>query len=690
MQQISARRRAFTLISKYKAAVALAAVVLLSFLLNFLFIGNNGYGNAYYAAAVRSMSQSWHNFFYVSFDPAGVVSVDKPPLGLWVQVLFVRVFGYHGWAMLLPQALAGAGSTFLMYRLTQRYFGKAAGLFAALVFALSPAVVVASRNNTMDMQLILALLGAAWFFLRSLEGRKWRHLLICAALVGVGFNVKMLQAYLMLPAMALAYLIFAREKVLLRLAKGAACLAVVAVVSFGWAYAVDAADPSQRPYVGSSTDNTVRQLILGHNGAQRLSGGMGGGRGGAGFGSFGQGGGLQPGGQDGRGDGRGQNNQNNQNNRNPPNNPADGNGQTPPQGNGQGQTGGNAPNGGNGFGRGGFGGGRGGAGNDIGTEGPLRLWSADLFGQISWLLALMPFVVLAGLRRGVLRSPKLGVAVFWGIYLATTAAFFSFAGFWHRYYLCMMAPGIAALAGIGITRMGRAWRGREGWRQVLLPASIAATVAVAIFQVNQYPQVRGWLLPVILGGAAVAFAALALGRSQTGAWARPVAMAATLAALLAGPFYWSLTATLYPPQNSTLPYAGPELTSGAIRGQTANQEPFAGATGSTLALEQYLVAHYQPGSFLVVAQRANDVADFIVDTGLPAVAYGGFLGSDNAVSLEQLQQWVAQGKVTYFLLSGQGGGFGGGGDLESYVRQNATAVDSSEYGGSGQLYVFGQ
>ncbi len=190
--------------------LALYGIVLLSFFLNFFLIGQSGYGNAYYAAAIRSMTQSWYNFFYISFDPAGVVSVDKSPLGLWVQALFVLLFGYHGWAMLLPQALAGALSSLMVYVLTERYFGKPAGLIAALTFALTPAVVVASRNNTMDMQLVLALLLAAWLLMRAETGRL-RHLLLCALMLGLGFKHQNAQAYLALPAVALAYLGFSQR-----------------------------------------------------------------------------------------------------------------------------------------------------------------------------------------------------------------------------------------------------------------------------------------------------------------------------------------------------------------------------------------------------------------------------------------------------------------------------------------------
>lgn len=219
--------------------LVLGLIAVLSFGLNFYAISRIGFGNAYYAAAIKSMTQSFHNFFFVSFDPAGVVTVDKPPLGLWVQALFVMAFGYHGWAMLLPQALAGAASSVMMYVLTARHFGRPAGLISALVFAVTPAVVVASRNNTMDMQLVFVLLIATWFLFRSIEKGKWRYLFLAALFVGIGFNVKMLEAYLILPAAAIVYLIFAKEKFMKRLAAGLISVLIAGVVSFAWVAAVD-------------------------------------------------------------------------------------------------------------------------------------------------------------------------------------------------------------------------------------------------------------------------------------------------------------------------------------------------------------------------------------------------------------------------------------------------------------------
>jgi len=653
------------------AGMLACGIALLSFLMNFLLIGQSGYGNAYYAAAIRSMTQSLHNFFFISFDPAGVVAVDKPPVGLWVQALFVMAFGYHGWAMLLPQALAGAGSTYMTYRLTNKYFGPGAGLTASLAFALTPAAVVASRNNTMDMQLLFVLLCAAWFFCKALDTGKWRHLLYAALLVGLGFNIKMLQAYLILPAMALTYLIFAKEKFGRRLLKCVGSLAVIVALSLVWVLAVDLTPAQNRPYVGSSANNTVLELIFGHNGLERLDGGFGGrggranfgaGDDGQGIGGFGQddGGRNRGGGPDG-GFGR------------------DGRANPPQMQGGAGDIGGFAMQNR----------GMGGAGNDIGSPGLLRLWSGDLYGQISWLLPLAALGLVFGLRRGEGQTRRM--RVFWGIYLLTTAAFFSFAGFWHRYYLCMMAPGIAVLTGIGAVDAYRAFRDRDGWRQWLLPAALLLTAGIAVYEVYGYEQVRVWLVPVIIGLAAVSLILMALSRAGAAKTLRRAAMGAMLLSVLAGPFYWALTAVLYVPENVTLPYAGPELASIAkTPGMTANQEPFSGATGDMLLLEQYLVAHYTEGTYLVVAQRANDVADFIVDTGLPAVAYGGFLGSDNAMTLDRLKELAAAGTVTYFLVTSGGGG---GSELVSYVQQNAALVDSSEYGASGssagRLYRFG-
>src|SRR5919199_1254085 len=179
--------------------LALAAVLGLSAFLNLAWLPGEGYANSYYAAAVKNMLTSWHNFFFVSFD-AGFVSVDKPPLGLWVQAASAYLFGFDGLSLLLPQVIAGVLSVALLYHLVSRAFGPVAGLLSALVLVVTPISVAVQRNNNVDALLILALLLAAWVFFIAAERGSLRWLLLGAVIVGVGFNIKMMQAFLVLPA----------------------------------------------------------------------------------------------------------------------------------------------------------------------------------------------------------------------------------------------------------------------------------------------------------------------------------------------------------------------------------------------------------------------------------------------------------------------------------------------------------
>src|SRR5213078_1277409 len=137
--------------------LALAVVMLISLFMNFYQLGQNGFGNLYYAAAIRSMLDNLHNFFFVAFDPGGFVSIDKPPLGFWLQATFARLFGFNGWSLLLPQALAGIISVALLYVLVRRVFGPTMGVLAALALAITPVSVAAARNNTPDSLLVMVM-----------------------------------------------------------------------------------------------------------------------------------------------------------------------------------------------------------------------------------------------------------------------------------------------------------------------------------------------------------------------------------------------------------------------------------------------------------------------------------------------------------------------------------------------------
>jgi hypothetical protein len=260
---------------KYLPALAIVAIMILSATLHLWDISSIGDSNAYYTAAVESMTQSWHNFFYASAEPGGSVSVDKPPLGLQIETLFALVFGVSGFSTVLPNILAGVFSVPLLYQLVKKHFGIVAGLVAALVMAVTPVVFAADRNNTQDGLLTFFLLLAAWAFIQAVESGRARWLFLGAVIVGLGFNIKMLQAYLPVPAFFALYLLGAKVGWFRKIGLTLAALAVMAAVSLSWALYVDSVPADERPYIGSSQDNSVMGLITGHNGTSRLFGGGG-------------------------------------------------------------------------------------------------------------------------------------------------------------------------------------------------------------------------------------------------------------------------------------------------------------------------------------------------------------------------------------------------------------------------------
>ena len=260
--------------------LALGLIVVLSAFLNFFQLSREGYANSFYAAAVKSMSMSWHNFFFAAFDPGAFVTIDKPPLGFWFQVASVKLFGFSGVSILLPEALAGMLSVVLLYHLVTRVFGKAAGLLAALFMAITPVAIADNRNNTIDSILVLFMLLGAWAISHAVEERqpgasRWAGfcwLLLCAVFVGLGFNIKMLEAFLVVPAFGLVYLLGAQARWRTRVVHLFFAAILLLSVSLSWAVAVDLTPASQRPWVDSTTTNSEVDLAIGYNGLQRLLG----------------------------------------------------------------------------------------------------------------------------------------------------------------------------------------------------------------------------------------------------------------------------------------------------------------------------------------------------------------------------------------------------------------------------------
>ena len=232
----------------------------------------SGWANAYYAAAAQAGGQSWTAWFFGSSDAANAITVDKTPAALWITGLSVRLFGLSSWSILAPQALMGVATVGLLYAAVRRTAGRPAGLLAGAALALTPVAVLMFRFNNPDALLTLLLVGAAYTTLRAVESGRPRWLVLAATLVGFGFLAKMLQAYLVVPALVAAWA-WAAPVGLGRRIRGLALAAVALVVSSAWWVLVIELWPADaRPYIGGSQTNSVWELVFGYNGFGRLTG----------------------------------------------------------------------------------------------------------------------------------------------------------------------------------------------------------------------------------------------------------------------------------------------------------------------------------------------------------------------------------------------------------------------------------
>src|SRR4051812_5520089 len=250
----------------------------------------SGWGNSFYSAAVQAGSQSWKALFFGSSDAANSITVDKPPVSLWVMGLSARVFGVNSWAILAPQALMGVASVGLLYASVRRAFAPSAGLLAGLVLAVTPVATLMFRFNNPDALLVLLLVAAAYATGRAVEQGRTRWLVLAGVLIGFAFLTKMLQALLVVPGLAAVYLLAGPSTVLRRIHQ--LLLGGLAMVaSAGWYIAlVELIPASSRPYIGGSQHNSILELTLGYNGFGRLTGNETGSVGGGGPGGGGPGG----------------------------------------------------------------------------------------------------------------------------------------------------------------------------------------------------------------------------------------------------------------------------------------------------------------------------------------------------------------------------------------------------------------
>jgi len=614
--------------------IGLPVVIAVSAVLNTHRLSQNSYANLFYSAGDRSMLRSLHNFLFASFDPGGLVTVDKPPVALWVQVVSAKLFGFSPLSLLLPEAITGILAVALLYVILARRMGALAASGGALGLAVFPSFVAVSRANGVDPVLILLLVIACGLGLRACETGRWRTLIGCAVVIGLAFNTKTLAAYLVVPSIALAFLVCApgslRRRILQLLAAGVA----MAVVSFAWIAVVELTPASQRPYVGSSLHNTEIGLTFEYNGFGRVEGQVGGPNS-----IVVEPGAYVPSAQEQKVDAAVRAKDRGHAKPAPTNPPLDPALEAAP------------------------------AKPPIVTKGreknpipfgespkPLRLFGKGLGDQAGWLLPLAVFGLIGLLalvlldrdesrgRRHPRRDPRLALALVLGGWFVVEAAVLSLSkGIVHPYYVSALAPGTGAMAGAGAAALAKLARGRISQRVVgisLVAGALASTGLVeAVLMHREHYLVS--FIPVLAAGAAVAFLALITVRRL----ATPAIALAFLLMLIVPAKYASTT--WLAPVEGTFAAAGPNAAAGP-GGYGVNAHDAA----IDRALANYVVTHH-PGSRWALLTVASDTSSPLILMGLDAGALGGYSGTDPAVNGARLGRMVARKEARYVLLGGE-------------------------------------
>jgi len=629
------------------ARPALVAVLALAAVLCLWNLTISGTSNDYYAAAVKSASVDWKAWFFGSLDPGSFITVDKPPLSLWMMGLSARVFGFSSFSMLLPDALCTIAAVGLLHATVKRAFGPAAGLAAALALATTPITIAIARVNNPDALLILLLVASAFFTQKAIANGRTRPLLIAGALVGLAFMTKMLQGWMIVPALGAAYLFAGPPKLGTRIAQLAGAFATMVLVSAAWPVAVTLW-PGSKPYIGGSTNGSVWNLIFGYNGFGRLTGDESGTGGGGGSPTFGGVAGLW----------RMFNEQ---------------------------------------------------VGGQVAWLLPLAgvsllagLWltrraprtDARRAGLILFGVWALVHVLVFSTAKGIFHpyyvsalAPAVAALAGIGVIMMAKWAREAWAG------AAVLAATIAGTAWLAVSLLQRTADFAPALRIAIPVAALLATGGIVALRAGA-GRIRGLLAATAVAGAV----ALAAGPASYAV--ANVGHALDGNNVLAGPSSVSsggfgggaggMRGGGAPggggqPPSGTRPTGTPPGGGTAAGGGTAPAGTaraggggMGGGGSISASVIAYLEAHQGSAKYLFAASGSQTTASVIIATGKPVVTIGGFGGSDPAPTVAQLADMVAKGELRYVLISADGGGGPGGGGgssaLTTWVKAHGKAV----------------
>lgn len=571
-----------------KTALPLALIAAVAVLARTWQLSQNEFGRQYYAAGVRSMLDSWHNFFFNAFDPAGFVSIDKPPVAIWLQAASAKLLGFSALSILLAQVIAGVAALLIVYALVRKVWGGIAGAIAALSLALSPVNVAVDRSNNTESCLILVLLAAVWLGMRAAE--TGRLALLCAAMaaIGVGFNVKMGAALVLAPVLALTFSL-ARPGAPIAWHLGRQTYAGIALVavSLSWAIFFDLTPARDRPYAGSTRHNSMLELALVHNGAARfvtMSAATA----------------------------------------SPEKPPATTEARQPVM-------------------------------TDDSPTGPLRLFRPRAAAQFAWLLPL----ALAGLvlawsdawASGASASRRISAAVWTGWFVMYWIVLSFAGGLIHTYYVAVLGPPLSVFSGIAVAGLWSRWKADKPDR-IGLPLILLATAGWQIYLCLAASGTIGsdWLSLTWLTSIAAAAACTAVLFVETQQSLAKLFATAAIGALLVAPILTTASVVLRRP-NIAAPVANmnalltpPDADRQALRASRLD--------AARQKLTSYLIANREAAKFLVAVPNANVAAPLIIQTGLPVMAIGGYLGDDPILTPTDIERLAVDGQLRFVMLGG--------------------------------------